>query len=150
MMHATQSPFTQNPLRGLVLLVTRCVLGVIFFSHGWSKFTAPTIQASIKQFQAWHIPSPEVIAPLVAGLEVIGGACLVLGAYTWVVCVLLALDMAGAIWFVHRGHGLFAGHGGWELPGALAAGLMAQAVATAGDFSYDQWANGGSGGRKRR
>lgn len=149
-MHATQSPLTENPARAFLLLVARCLLGVIFFAHGWSKFTDPTIQATIKQFTAWQVPQPGVVAPLVAGLEVIGGACLVLGAYTWVVSVLLCLDMAGAIWFVHQGHGIFAGQGGWELPAALIAGLLGLAVASAGEWSYDAWANAGQGGSRSR
>ncbi|WP_394275017.1 DoxX family protein [Luteococcus sp.] len=149
-MHPTQSPFQDNPLRGLILLVSRAVLGVVFVLHGWSKFTAPTIQSTIQQFTAWGIPQPEIVAPLVAALEVLGGACLVLGAYTWVVCTLLALEMAGAIWFIHRHNGMLVGQGGWEYCAALMAGLMALAVSTAGNFSYDQWANGGSGSKRRR
>ena len=148
-MHATQTPYTENPLRGIILLLCRCVLGVIFFSHGWSKFTAPTIQASIKQFTAWHVVYPEITAPLVALLEVIGGACLVLGAYTWVFCVLLSLEMAGAIWFVHQHHGVFVGQGGWELCAAHIAGLMSLSIASAGAYSYDAWANGGENNTRR-
>lgn len=148
--HATQTPYTENPTRALILLLTRCVLGVIFLAHGWSKFTDPTIQATIKQFTKWGIPYPGVSAPLVAGLEVLCGACLVLGAYTWVVCCLLTLEMLGAIWFVHRHNGLFVGGGGWELCAALAAGLMAQSIASAGRFSYDAWANGDDDGPSRR
>lgn len=149
-MHATQTPYTDNPLRGLILLLCRSALGVIFVAHGWSKFTGPTIQATIKQFAAWHIPQAGVVAPIVAGLEVLGGACLVLGAYTWVVCVLLSLELAGAIWFVHRHHGIFAGQGGWELPAGLIAGLMCLSIASAGEYSYDAWANGGHDDRPTR
>ena len=134
-MHATQTPYADNPLRGIILLLCRTALGVIFVLHGWAKFTAPTIQATIKQFNAWHVPSPEILAPLAGGLEVIGGACLVLGAYTWVMCVLLSLDMAGAIWFVHKGHGMFVGQGGWELCAALIAGLMCLSIASPGACS---------------
>lgn len=148
--HATQTPYAQNPTRAFLLLVCRSVLGVIFLMHGWNKFTAPTIQATIKQFTAMHIPYPEITAPLVGALEVIGGVCLILGAYTWVVCVALALNMAGAIWFVHRHNGMFASTGGWELPAGLAAGLIALSIASAGRFSYDAWANGDDDDRPRR
>lgn len=142
-MHATQTPYAQNPLRGIILLLCRVALGVVFVMHGWNKFTAPTIQSTIKQFDAWQVPYPDIIAPIVGGLEVIGGACLVLGAYTWVMCVALSLDMAGAIWFVHRSHGMFVGQGGWELCAALIAGLMCLSISSAGAYSYDAWANGG-------
>lgn len=141
-MHATQTPYAQNPLRALLLLACRTVLGVVFIAHGWSKFTDPTIQATIKQFTAWKIPFPEITAPLVGALEVLGGACLVLGAYTWVVCVLLSLEMAGAIWFIHRHNGLLVGQGGWEYCASLIAGLISLSIASAGQFSYDAWANG--------
>lgn len=149
-MHATQTPYTENPWRAIILLICRCALGVIFIAHGWSKFTDPTIQTSIKQFAGWGIPYPEIAAPLVALLELLGGACLVLGAYTWVVCVLLSVEMAAAIWFIHRHHGLFVGTGGWELCAGLAAGLMALSIASAGRFSYDAWANGDDDGPSRR
>jgi len=148
--HATQTPYAQNPARALILLLVRVVLGVVFIAHGWSKFTDPTIQSTISQFTKWHIPFPSIAAPLVGGLEVLGGACLVLGAYTWVVCVLLSVEMAGAIWFIHRHHGLFVGTGGWELCAGLAAGLMALSIASAGRFSYDAWANGDDDGPSRR
>lgn len=141
--HATQTPYAQNPLRALLLLGCRLVLGVVFLVHGWDKFTAPTIQATITQFTKMHIPYPGITAPVVGALEVLGGICLILGAYTWVVCVALSLEMLGAIWFVHRHNGMYVGTGGWELCAALAAGLMALSIASAGRFSYDAWANGG-------
>ncbi|GAA1390586.1 DoxX family protein [Luteococcus peritonei] len=149
-MHATQTPYTENPWRAIILLLCRCALGVVFIAHGWSKFTDPTIQATIKQFTAWHIPQPGIAAPLVALLELLGGACLVLGAYTWVVCVLLSLEMAGAIWFLHKDNGIFVGQGGWELCAALIAALMCLSLASAGDWSYDSWANGPDTPRRRR
>lgn len=148
--HATQTPYAQNPARALILLLVRVVLGVIFIAHGWSKFTDPTIQSTISQFTKWHIPFPSIAAPLVGGLEVLGGACLVLGAYTWVVCVALSLEMAGAIWFLHKDNGVFVAQGGWELCAALIAGLMCLSLASAGDFSYDSWANGPDTPRRRR
>ncbi|WP_420175656.1 DoxX family protein [Luteococcus sp. OSA5] len=148
-MHPTQTPYTENPLRAIILLACRAALGVIFIAHGWSKFTAPTIQAAIKQFASWGIPYPELVTPLVAALEVLGGACLVLGAYTWVVCVLLSLEMAGAIWFLHRHNGLLVGAGGWEYCAALIAGLMSLSIASAGQFSYDAWANGDDSPKRR-
>ncbi|MEL4504036.1 DoxX family protein [Luteococcus sp. H138] len=149
-MHPTQTPYTENPLRAILLLACRVALGVIFFTHGWSKFTDPTIQATIKQFTTWGIPYPGISAPLVGALEVIGGACLVLGAYTWVVCVLLSLEMAGAIWFIHRHNGLLVGKGGWEYSAALIAGLISLSIASAGQFSYDAWANGDDSPKRRR
>ena len=63
--------------------------------------------------------------------------------------VLLSLEMAGAIWFLHRHNGIFAGSGGWELPAALIAGLMCLSLASAGEFSYDSWANGPDTPRRR-
>lgn len=149
-MHATQTPYTENPWRAIILLLCRCALGVVFMAHGWSKFTDPTIQATITQFTSWQIPYPQLAAPLVALLELLGGACLVLGAYTWVVCVALSLEMAGAIWFLHKDNGVFVTQGGWELCAALIAGLMCLSLASAGDFSYDSWANGPDTPRRRR
>lgn len=64
--------------------------------------------------------------------------------------MLLSLEMAGAIWFLHKDNGVFVGQGGWELRAALIAALMCLSLASAGDFSYDAWANGPDTPRRRR
>ncbi|TCO51394.1 hypothetical protein EV646_101377 [Kribbella antiqua] len=56
---------------------------------------------------------------------------------TPVVGVLLALDMAGALAFVHLSNGVFAADGGWELVGVLGLLSLTLAAVGAGRVSLD-------------
>lgn len=88
-------------------------------------------------FESLNVPAADLAAPVVALLEIIGGVLILLGAFTTVVGIVLALLMVGAALFAHRGAGLFVAEGGWELVGAIGAGLLALAAAGAGRFSVD-------------
>lgn len=129
------------------LAVLRIALGVVFFAHGWQKifqFTLPGVQSSFGQM---GVPAAEIAGPVVAFLELIGGAALVLGLVTRVVGALLALDMLGAIVLVHGQSGLFVDQGGMELVLLLGVGALALAIAGAGRFSLDALLFGRRGGR---
>lgn len=81
---------TASTLRDLGLLAARIVLGTIFIAHGWQKLTAWTIAGTTEAFAGMGVPMPQISAPFVAGLELIGGALLILGAGS------LALAAVGA------------------------------------------------------
>ena len=73
----------------------------------------------------------------VAGvLEVFGGGLLILGFLTRVAALLLALEMAVAIWRVHSAGGYLAVHN-YEFPLVLAAACFALATLGAGRASVD-------------
>ena len=73
----------------------------------------------------------------VAGvLEVFGGGLLVLGFLTCVAALLLAIEMAVAIWKVHSVEGYLAVHN-YEFPLVLAAACFALATVGAGRISAD-------------
>lgn len=71
-----------------------------------------------------------------AVLEVFGSLLLVLGLFTRAAAVLLAIEMAVAIWKVHSGGGYLAVHN-YEFPLALATGCLALATVGAGTLSLD-------------
>ncbi|MEU6730340.1 DoxX family protein [Nonomuraea wenchangensis] len=121
--------------RPVVLLLARIALGVIFLVHGYQKF-AMGIAGTAEFFAAAGIPLPGLAAPAVAGLEVAGGLALVLGAALPIAGTLLALDMIGAIVFVHGPHGL-TGDGGYEFVLALAAASLAVGFTGGGAFALD-------------
>ncbi|MED7925554.1 DoxX family protein [Nonomuraea sp. LP-02] len=121
--------------RPVVLLLARIALGVIFLVHGYQKF-AMGIAGTAEFFAAAGIPLPGLAAPAVAGLEVAGGLALVLGAALPIAGALLALDMIGAIVFVHGPHGL-TGDGGYEFVLALAAASLAVGFTGGGAFALD-------------
>jgi putative oxidoreductase len=108
------------------------VLGIIFIWHGYPKLTHPNVMHGM--FIQHGLPGYFVT---VAGvLEVFGGGLIVLGFLTRIAALLLAIEMAVAIWKVHSAGGLMAVHN-YEFPLALAAACFALATVGAGRVSVD-------------
>lgn len=127
-----------TPPRGgadLGLLIGRVVVGVVFVVHGWQKWS-DGISGTQAGFDAMGVPVPDVTAVFQAGLEVGGGALLVLGALTPLVGGLLGLTMVGAAYFAHRDAFLVA-DGGAEFVLVLAAASFVFALAGPGRYSVD-------------
>lgn len=122
--------------RPVVLLVARVAVGVIFLVHGYQKFATMGIAGTTEFFESVGIPLAGIAAPAVAALEVLGGLALILGAALPIAGTLLALDMVGAIVFVHGANGL-AGEGGYEFVLALAAASLAVGFTGGGAFALD-------------
>ncbi|MFG1695812.1 DoxX family protein [Nonomuraea sp. NPDC049309] len=122
--------------RPVVLLLARVAVGVIFLVHGYQKFATMGIAGTTKFFESVGIPLAGIAAPAVAALEVLGGLALILGAALPIAGTLLALDMVGAIVFVHGANGL-AGEGGYEFVLALAAASLAVGFTGGGAFALD-------------
>ncbi|MFJ4221335.1 DoxX family protein [Curtobacterium luteum] len=118
------------------LTVLRVVLGVVFIAHGAQKF-AQGIPTVTQGFAGMGVPLAEVAAPLVAGLELVGGVFLVLGVATRVVGALLAVDMVVAGLLAHATAGFFSQDGGFEYVLVLAVGSLAVALTGPGRFSLD-------------
>jgi putative oxidoreductase len=67
----------QESLTSLALLLVRVSVGVVFLQSGWGKLHhLPDI---IEFFTSLGIPYPELQAPFVSGLELVGGALLIVG-----------------------------------------------------------------------
>ncbi|MEV0615971.1 DoxX family protein [Nonomuraea sp. NPDC050404] len=122
--------------RPVVLLLARIAIGVIFLVHGYQKFVTNGIAGTTKFFDSVGIPLAGVAAPAVATLEIVGGLALIVGAALPVVGTLLALNMIGAIVFVHGANGL-AGEGGYEFVLALAAACLAIGFTGGGALALD-------------
>lgn len=118
------------------LLVLRVVTGFIFIMHGWQKFDQG-MPATTEGFTAMGVFLPEVMAPFISGLELIGGIALVLGLLSRPIAVLLVANMIGALFLVHAPNGFFAEAGGYEFVLALAAMSATVALAGPGKFSVD-------------
>ncbi|GAA4944972.1 putative oxidoreductase [Nonomuraea thailandensis] len=123
--------------RPFVLLLARVAIGVIFLVHGYQKFATMGIAGTTKFFESVGIPLAGLAAPAVAVLEVAGGLALIVGVALPIVGTLLALDMLGAIAFVHGANGL-AGDGGYEFVLALAAASLAVGFTGGGALALDR------------
>ena len=116
----------------LALLILRVVLGIIMIYHGWPKLT--NLGGTIEGFTGMGIPLPALSAFFSMVSEFFGGLLLLVGAFTDIAGLLVAIDMAGAILFVHAKNGFSVSEGGFEWPLALLA--MGLAIALAGPGRY--------------
>ncbi|MCZ9881818.1 DoxX family protein [Arthrobacter sp. B2a2-09] len=139
----------QSTLTNTALTVLRVIVGFIFAAHGWQKFTEFTIAGTQAAFGKMGVPAADVVAPIVATIELVGGIALIAGVLTRVFAALLALDMLGALFLVHAPAGLFADKGGYELVLALAAAAAAVALTGAGRISIDAAVFGRRGSKLR-
>lgn len=131
-------PASKAPsLTDLALLLSRVALGVILLAHGWQKFNEWTLDGTAAAFADMGIPAATIAATFSTFVEMIGGAALILGAFTPLVALLNIANMLGALVLVHASNGVFVGDNGYELVLALAAGLLVIATLGAGKFSVD-------------
>jgi putative oxidoreductase len=121
----------------LALTALRIAIGVVFFMHGYQKWFTTGIPGVIGFFTHVGAPLPHVSAYVVATVELVGGAMLVLGAFTRLVAIPLIIDMAAAIILVHAKNGFFLPTG-VEFVGTLMTGAIALALAGGGAASVDR------------
>jgi putative oxidoreductase len=114
------------------LLIVRVVLGIIMLYHGWAKVT--DLGGTIEGFSGMGVPIPALTATFAMVAEVGGGLLLLLGVLTDIAGLLVAIDMLGAIIFVHAKNGFAVTDNGFEWPLALLA--MALGIALAGPGRY--------------
>ena len=124
-------------MTSLALLIARIGLGIVFIAHGWQKFDDMGVKAVTGGFRKMGIPAPELAAYFSTFAELVGGAALLVGAFTAVAGLLLTADMLGALLFVHLENGPFFTANGYELVVALGVGALLLAVFGAGRFSVD-------------
>lgn len=120
------------------LTILRVVVGFLFAAHGWQKFNEWTIAGTQASFGKMGIPFADIVAPVVAALELGGGIALILGLFARPIAALLTLDMLGALVMVHLSAGVFVANGGYELVLILAAAALAIALAGPGKASADR------------
>jgi putative oxidoreductase len=76
-------------------LAARIIVGVVFMSTGWSKLQHLPIIT--KNFATLGVPAPEILTPLVSGVEFVGGLLLLIGLFTRLTTVPLMIVMVFAI-----------------------------------------------------
>ena len=126
-------------LKPLALLLLRLGLGIIFVYHGYPKLFGNT-RAAMQGFE--HMGFPGYFAYVAGVIELFGGIMLIFGLFTRVAGLLLAGEMAVAIWRVHLPEGPITQVKNYEFPLALAVAAFALAAMGAGLISLDHAAFG--------
>lgn len=132
----------ETTLQNVSLLILRVVLGVIMVSHG-----IPKIQKRVVLGKKWHehygVPNITVLATGI--VQLVGGGLLVLGLFTNIVSVLMALDMLAALYIC-----IFNSHHkepfnsvtpvkGWDVNLLLVGSLVVLVLLGGGDWSVFNW-----------
>jgi putative oxidoreductase len=93
-----------------VVGIARIVLGIIFFGHGAQKmlgwYGGPGLASSMRTFTE-HLHLPPTLAFLVIAGELFSGIGLIVGLFSRIAAIVIALTMVGAIATVHFRFGLF-------------------------------------------
>jgi len=118
------------------LAVLRFVVGAVFIAHGAQKLFVFGLGGVAGAFGQMGIPMAAVAGPLVAFVEFFGGLALVLGLLTRLASLGLAINMLGAITFVHLKAGFFLPNG-YEYALTLLGSAALLTLAGAGAYSLD-------------
>jgi len=93
------------------VILIRIVTGGIFLSEGIQKFLFPN-DLGVGRFIKIGIPAPQVMAPFVGVVEIVGGSLIILGLLTRLAAFLLIIDMFVAL--ISTKIPILLGHGFWR------------------------------------
>lgn len=133
------------PYRDLGLLILRLAMGIIFLVHGWPKLNPNSPMKGTAGFAGFlkqmGVPLPGLFAWVVALLETVGAALLILGLGTRILALGFAIDMLVAAFVAKRGFMkvpfMAQQTTGWELDFALLAASLALLFLGAGSIAVD-------------
>lgn len=117
-----------GPYRDYSLFVLRLFVGIVFLAHGSLKIFGG-LHGFAGFLQQAGVPMPEIMAPVVAGIEFFGGLAILLGTGTRIAALLLTGVMIVAILTVTLKIGFASGY---DLNLALLGGLLALLLAGPG------------------
>src|SRR5215831_3988239 len=100
------------------LLLLRIAIAFVFITEGIQKFLSPEA-LGVGRFMKVGIPYPEISAPFVGGVEIAGGALVLIGLFTRLASFALVIDMVVAITATKVP--VLLGYGFWGFPGPSGA-----------------------------
>src|SRR3954471_22362473 len=125
----------------LGLLALHGVVGLLLVGHGAQKlfgvFGGHGVEGTAGFFEGLGLRPGRLHALAGGGAEVVGGALIALGLLVPVGALLVIAVMTTAARTAHKGKGVWAQNGGWELPLVNATVAFALAAVGAGKISLD-------------
>lgn len=115
----------------------RVVIGIMFLMHFWGKYNAGVGRIAANFGTNYGLPMPQVFAYTAMGMELIGGACLVIGLFTRFWAAALAIEILIALLVAHLHKGYSIGAGGYEYVLLIGVVLFAIAIRGGGPLSVD-------------
>ena len=125
-------------MQGWGLAILRVVVGIVFLVHGFQKLFLMGFGGVAGMMEGLGVPAPGMFAVILTLVELLGGLALILGLFTRVAAIPLAIDMLVAILTVHLPNGFSAVNGGYEFTLVLLAASIALAVAGSGEAALDR------------
>lgn len=123
------------------VLILRVCLGVVFLAHGlqaaFGLFGGPGIKVFSEMLSGLGFRPALFWAYWGAYVELVGGACLILGLFTRGAVLLLLIFMVVAILKVHWAKGFFIQNGGFEYNFVIICICLALILLGAGKFSLN-------------
>jgi putative oxidoreductase len=92
-------------MRDFFAFTGRLGLAAVLLAHGLQKFLQWGIPGTITAFAQMGVPAPQIAAWFSAVVEVVGAVSLIIGLAMPLFGILIALEMAGALYFVDVPHG---------------------------------------------
>jgi len=124
-----------TPIAGTLV---RIVVGIMFLMHVSFKFKIGAAAVAANIMAKNGVEPALVCAYIVMFLEVVGGACLIIGLFTRFFAAALAIEMLIALIFVHLPKGYAAGGGGYEYVLLIGAVCFVIAMRGGGPYSVDR------------
>ncbi len=127
-------------MQGWGLTMLRVVVGIVFFVHGLQKLFVMGFGGVAGMMEGLTVPAPGLFAVVLTLVELLGGLALILGLFTRVAVIPLAVDMLVATLTVHLPNGFFTvPNGGYEFTLVLLAASVALAIAGPGEAALDRF-----------
>jgi len=126
---------TRRVGRDLSMMSLRIGLGSMFLVTGWAKIT--NVSGVVALLGRFHVIAPPLMAPILTGVEFVGGLLILLGLLTRVWALLLAIDMINVLVIVKWPSTSFMGPEGWSLEWLALWMALALLAGGGGSFALD-------------